>query len=143
MRSTEKPTYVSYFFKHNLGRYTQISDMVEKICVTVNERESINRVYLDLKFDFIVNDDFKVDDETEKLFENWDNELSIYVGNTKELKGFDLINAKHNAKIDIDNITDLFETFTDKLVFEEPKNDDKIAHFEVLLTLVNKFSLFK
>jgi hypothetical protein len=142
MKATERADYLGHFFLHNLGRYMQIKDLVEKICITKFERHHSGRRFIDIKIDFVAKKDTKITDDD--ITNNWDTDLSIFIGRENELADFlEYQKALRQPESDYENLVTMFTAITEVDVEKQyPSKEDVTVHFLCLAHAFNKIKLF-
>jgi len=140
MKATESMSYLGQFFLHNLGRYMENQDLIEKICITKSERHHSGRRFFDIKIDFVAKKDTKITDSN--IINHWDTDLSIFIGKENELADFwEYQKALKQPESDYENLVTMFTAITNIDVERvHPTEEETTIHF---LCVAHEFSKFK
>ena len=142
MKATERIDYLAKFFLHNLSRYMENQEMIEKICITKSERHHSGRFFVDIKIDFIAKKGTKITDSN--ITNYWDTDLTIFIGRENELSDyFERQKALEQSESDYKNLVTMFTAITNIEVVEElPTKEEITIHFLCVAHEFEKFKMF-
>ena len=128
MKSTYTTTYQSSFFLQALNTYLVLKDTITKVSLTKYDFETFGRNYIGLRVDYMTSfSDVELTETQVNRVNRFDSCLEIYLGkgvNVNNQSPFDSIerNTVHNAKLEIQNLIELFKGFCEDVVVDEESN---------------------